>query len=64
MVKVCWAWADLLQPQALARGYSNRFPTQSERTSLTLFEVALLLGFRAEGPAIYLAQPNGLGDQA
>ena len=25
------------------------------------FEVALFLGFRAEGPAIYLAQPIGLG---
>gem|GEM_PF-2186403 len=29
--------------------------------SLTLFEVALIVRFRAKGPAICLAQPNGLG---
>ncbi len=28
------------------------------------FEVALFQGFLAEGPAIYIAQPIGLGDQA
>jgi hypothetical protein len=28
------------------------------------YEFALFLGFRAEGPAIYLAQPAGLGNEA
>ena len=29
--------------------------------SLTRFEVALCVPFRANGPAVYLAQPEGLG---
>jgi hypothetical protein len=28
------------------------------------FDIELFFGFRAEGPAIYLAQPEGLGTHA
>ena len=34
------------------------------QAEVTAFEGAIFLGFRAEGPAIYLAQPIGLGCEA
>ncbi len=50
----------------VSEGRLGRWPETSRKVSpwVTLFDVALFLGFRAEGPAIYIAQPIGLGKEA